>query len=83
MRFSLAVAFGLCCLPGFSFVLGQVFLLAGGRLSFVPAICADGLAAKATKAAIAARVKLLAPLREVLQPIKPFSGRMEQTAHCE
>ena len=38
MRFSLAVAFGLCCLPGFSFVLGQVFLLAGGRLSFVPAI---------------------------------------------
>ena len=47
------------------------------------AICADGLAAKATEAAIAARVKLLAPLREVLQPIKPFSGRMEQTAHCE
>lgn len=34
------------------------------------AICADGLAAKATKAAIAARVKLLAPLREVLQPGK-------------
>ena len=47
------------------------------------AICADGMAAKATKAAIAARVKLLAPLREVLQPIKPFSGRMEQTAHYE
>ena len=47
------------------------------------AICAAGLAAKATGAAKAARVKLLAPLREVLQPIKPFSGRMEQTAHCE
>lgn len=47
------------------------------------AICSAGLAALATEAAIAARVKLLAPLREVLQPIKPFSGRMEQTAHCE
>ena len=47
------------------------------------AICAAGLAAKATKAAIAARVKLLAPLREVLQSIKPFSGRMERTAHYE
>lgn len=47
------------------------------------AICAEGRAAEATKAAIAARANLLAPLREVLQPVKPFSGRMEQTAHCE
>ena len=47
------------------------------------AICAEGRAAEATEAAIAARVKLLAPLREVLQPVKAFSGRMEQTAHCE
>ena len=45
------------------------------------AICAAGLAAEAPQAAIAAREDLLAPLREVLQPIKPFSGRMEQTAH--
>ena len=45
------------------------------------AICADGLAAKATKAAMDARANLLAPLREVLQPIKAFSGRMEQTAN--
>ena len=39
------------------------------------AICAEGRAAEATEAAIAARVKLLAPLREVLQP--------EQTAHSK
>lgn len=47
------------------------------------AICAAGLAEKASKAAIAARAELLAPLREVLQPVKPFSGRMERTAHCK
>lgn len=47
------------------------------------AICAAGLKEKASKAAIAARVRLLKPLREVLQPIKPFSGRMEQVAHSE
>lgn len=47
------------------------------------AICAAGLRERASKAAIAARVKLLAPLREVLQPIKPFSGRMEQVAPSE
>ena len=45
------------------------------------AICAAGLEEKASQAAIDARANLLAPLREVLQPIKPFSGRMEQTAH--
>lgn len=45
------------------------------------AICAAGLAKKASKAAIAARANLLAPLREVLQPVRAFSGRMEQTAH--
>ena len=45
------------------------------------AICAVGLAKKASKAAIAARISLLEPLREVLQPVKAFSGRMEQTAH--
>ena len=47
------------------------------------AVCAAGLKAKAKPAAIAARADLLAPLREVLQPIKPFSGRMEQTANSK
>ena len=43
-------------------------------------ICAEGLAKKATKEQQNRREQLLRPLREILEPATPYSGRIEQTA---
>ena len=46
-------------------------------------ICAAGSQEKASGAAQEARIGLLFPLREVKEPRKPFSGRMDDVAQAD